>query len=73
MPDDEESKTPARPLPAGVSFTINEDGSVTFDGLPPELMDLALALDPDAVIACDLPRPRAEEQEQERRHKGEKG
>ena len=42
-------------LPPGVSFTINEDGSVTFDGLGPELMDLAFALDPDATVACDLP------------------
>ncbi len=38
-----------------VKFTINEDGSVTFEDLPPELMDLVHALDPDAAPTCDAP------------------
>jgi hypothetical protein len=36
----------------GLEARINEDGSVTFINLPADLIDLALELDPDAVIAC---------------------
>ena len=49
-----EERTPGKPA-EGVEFTINADGSVTFTNLPPELMDIALALNPDAELACDLP------------------
>ena len=49
-----EERPPGKPA-EGVEFTINADGSVTFTNLPPELMDIALALNPDATLACDLP------------------
>lgn len=48
-------ETPKKQLPADFKFVINEDGSVTFENLPPELMHLALALNPDSVLACDVP------------------
>ena len=48
--------TPSEPADASeIDFVINPDGSVTFRRLPPELLDLARALDPDAVLACDIP------------------
>ena len=37
----------------GLEVRINEDGSVTFLNMPEDMIDLALELDPDAVIACD--------------------
>ena len=46
---------PPKPLPPGFSFRINEDGSVTFDGLPPDLLDVVLALDDEAALVCDIP------------------
>ena len=42
--------------PSGLEFVINDDGSVTFINLPPELIDVARALNPDAVLACDVPQ-----------------
>jgi hypothetical protein len=45
--------------PGGLEFIINEDGSVTFVKLPPEMIDVARALDPDAVLACDIVNPDA--------------
>jgi hypothetical protein len=39
-----------------IKFKINPDGSVTFEDLPPELLDLVQSLDPDAAPACDLPQ-----------------
>lgn len=47
--------------PGGLRFRINPDGSVTFLNLPPEMIDVARALDPDAVLACDLPEAEDEE------------
>ena len=41
-------------VPGGLEFIINDDGSVTFIKLPPEMLDVARSLDPDAVIACDV-------------------
>lgn len=38
-----------------IDVVINPDGSVTFRRLPPELLDLVRALDPDAVLACEVP------------------
>ena len=35
-------------------FIINKDGSVTFTNLPPEMIDIARSLDPDATLACDV-------------------
>jgi hypothetical protein len=37
-----------------LEFIINEDGSVTFIKLPPEMIEVARALDPDATLACDI-------------------
>lgn len=45
----------------GLEIRINDDGSVTFlnmpDGTDPErdrdVMELALSLDPEAILACD--------------------
>lgn len=34
-------------------FVINEDGSVTFVDFPPELLDLAYALNPDDPLVCE--------------------
>ena len=34
-------------------FVINADGSVTFVDFPPELMDLAYALNPDDPVVCE--------------------
>lgn len=56
-PDADESITPpdADPIektPLELSIEIDPDGRVVFTDLPPELIDVVLALDPDAVIAC---------------------
>lgn len=37
----------------GFEFIINEDGSVTFVDFPPELLDIAYALNPDDPLVCD--------------------
>ena len=34
-------------------FVINEDGSVTFVDFPPELTELAYALNPDDPLVCE--------------------
>lgn len=34
-------------------FIINEDGSVTFVDFPPELLDVAYALNPDDPLVCE--------------------
>ncbi len=39
--------------PPPISVRINPDGSVTFENLPPELLELAQSLDPDALLACE--------------------
>jgi hypothetical protein len=33
---------------------IDEDGQVVFENLDPELAEVALELDPEALLACDL-------------------
>lgn len=38
---------------AKLEFIINADGSVTFVDFPPELMDIAFALNPDDPIVCE--------------------
>ncbi len=38
---------------AKFEFVINEDGSVTFVDFPPELLDLAYALNPDDPVVCE--------------------
>lgn len=37
----------------GFEFIINEDGSVTFIDFPPELVDIAFALNPDDPLVCE--------------------
>jgi hypothetical protein len=43
-----------------LELIINDDGSVTFVDLPPELLDIAHALNPDDPLVCErralLPR-----------------
>ena len=34
-------------------FIINADGSVTFIDFPPELLDVAYALNPDDPLVCE--------------------
>lgn len=34
-------------------FIINEDGSVTFVDFPPELLEIAYALNPDDPLVCE--------------------
>jgi|GEM_PF-1514361 len=34
-------------------FIINDDGSVTFVDFPPELLDVAYALNPDDPLVCE--------------------
>ncbi|MDP6945687.1 MAG: hypothetical protein QF464_16170, partial [Myxococcota bacterium] len=34
-------------------FIINADGSVTFIDFPPELLDIAFALNPDDPLVCE--------------------
>ena len=34
-------------------FVINTDGSVTFIDFPPELLDIAYALNPDDPLVCE--------------------
>ncbi len=47
-------KTEVHRVPGGLEFIINEDGSVTFIHIPAEMIDVARALDPDAVLACNV-------------------
>ena len=37
----------------GFEFVIEADGSVTFIDFPPELLDVALALNPDDPLVCE--------------------
>ena len=37
----------------GFEFFINADGSVTFIDFPPELLDIAYALNPDDPLVCE--------------------
>jgi len=38
---------------AKLEFIINGDGSVTFVDFPPELFDIAYALNPDDPLVCE--------------------
>lgn len=52
------------PILADIEIVIGDDGEVIFTDLPAELLDVALALDPDSDLACRLPesnQPAAEE------------
>ena len=40
----------------GFEFIINADGSVTFIDFPPELLDIAHALNPDDPLVCERRR-----------------
>tara|TARA_B100000029_G_scaffold471334_1_gene510900 strand:+ start:1680 stop:1877 length:198 start_codon:yes stop_codon:yes gene_type:complete len=46
----DEEKTPVE-----LSIEIDKDGRVVLTDLPPELLELVRDLDPDAIIACDVP------------------
>lgn len=37
----------------GFEFFINADGSVTFVDFPPELLEIAYALNPDDPLVCE--------------------
>lgn len=37
----------------GFEFHINPDGSVTFVDFPPELLEIAYALNPDDPLVCE--------------------
>lgn len=37
----------------GFEMVINPDGTVTFVDFPPELLDIALALNPDDPLVCE--------------------
>lgn len=37
----------------GLEFVIEADGSVTFIDFPPELLEVALALNPDDPLVCE--------------------
>lgn len=37
----------------GFEFHINPDGTVTFVDFPPELLDIAYALNPDDPLVCE--------------------
>ena len=37
----------------GFEFVINPDGSVTFIDFPPELLEIAYALNPDDPLVCE--------------------
>ena len=46
----------------GFEFVINPDGSVTFIDFPPEMLEIAAALNPDDPLVCErqatLSRPK---------------
>lgn len=50
MTVDDKGRTPLE-----VGIEIDADGRVVFSDLPPELIDVIKELNPDAIIACDLP------------------
>ncbi len=37
----------------GFEFVIGADGTVTFIDFPPELLDIAIALNPDDPLVCE--------------------
>ena len=41
--------------PLSLGIEIDPDGRVVFTDLPEDLIDVVRALDPDAIIGCDLP------------------
>ena len=55
--------------PLEVGIEIDADGRVVFSDLPPELVDVIKELNPDAVIACELPE-REEASEEEDKESG---
>ncbi len=55
--------------PLEVGIEIDADGRVVFSDLPPELVDVIKELNPDAVIACELPE-REEAAEEEDKESG---
>lgn len=61
-PGDPKGQPPAR-RPITLEVLIGEDGEVIFPDLNEDLLDVALALDPDSELACRRPeRPGGEEE-----------
>ena len=60
MTKKDEEKTPVE-----LSIEIDKDGRVVLTDLPPELLELVRSLDPDAIIACDVPEPTASTEKEE--------
>lgn len=56
-----------------IDIIIGDDGEVIFTDLPPELLDVALALDPDSVLACRTAPPRGPSEAGETSEAGEAG
>lgn len=52
-------------IPIEIEIYLNPDGSVTFADLEEHIVPLARELDPDSVLACDVPAsaPGAADQE----------
>ena len=44
-------------IPIEIEIYLNPDGSVTFADLEEHAVALARELDPDGVLACDVPAP----------------
>ncbi|MEC9073129.1 MAG: hypothetical protein VX938_12135 [Myxococcota bacterium] len=40
-------------LPEGFELLIGEDGTVTFIDFPPEMLEIAQALNPDDPLVCE--------------------
>jgi hypothetical protein len=47
--------SPANQIPVEVEIYINTDGSVTFADLAAEVIPIALALNPNDPVQCELP------------------
>lgn len=57
----DESRPPDEPKrqPLILEVLIGEDGEVIFPDLNEDLLDVALALDPDSELACRRPQQKA--------------
>ncbi len=55
VPVPETEPAPTLLPPSEVSVFVDKDGSITFSDLPADLAEIALLLDPDATLACEVP------------------
>ena len=61
-PRDPSRDEPPSPVPPGeIEVVIGEDGAVVFTDLPQGLLEVALTLDPNAEISCEIPPQEAPE------------